>query len=138
MSRPPTDYTLANRQVADLVEGLRALDGYMADGKEVRFQFDTETAWEICLNAEAVGAAATVYRKATKQLAATHGVVERMPLNEKSAPQVAAFLSEKEVLDDQVQTVALFSFSRKFLQEQTKGRIAPSVLKSLRPILTDE
>lgn len=133
----PDSSLLTNRSILKLADGLALLDGVVDGGKACRFEWDSDTAWILALDTEAVSRAKLIYERALKSLGARLGVVDKMAVTPENAANVAAYLDQHEQLLDQTQDMScLHSYSRSVLQK--KNKIPPSVLANLLPVLKDE
>lgn len=128
---------LTNQQILMLADGLCALDGILGpDGKGiVRFKFDAAIALQIAQNLVAVEEALKAYRRARAAGAASRKVVDKMPLTEATAAAIADFLNFESLLKDEEQEVQLHTFRLDVLQQQAEGRIPPSAIARLMPVL---
>lgn len=127
-----------------LHDGLIALDGLVVRPGEVEpYSFAPETIFKIASNIVIVFDALSAYIRARKLLTSKYQVVERMPITETNAKQVAEFMEAVDLLEEKhVELGGIEVISRQELRvgpdaKKGQNRIPPSVVAALSPILSD-
>lgn len=129
---------LTNREIFNLVEGLRALDGSVGkDGKFDGYDLDDKVVWICAKNRTIVERAFDTFTRVATALKAKHGVTDKMVITADNAGQIAAYQeAENKLLDQENELQGLLKIRLSDLQ--SAGVKTPGVLSKLMPLIEDK
>lgn len=135
----PSTLKLTNRQILNLRDGFKSLDGVPGrPGEVIRFEFDAGLSWNITKNTVIIERAVEVYERQRAKITKESGVAAGTTVTDANAEKVSAWKEKLDALknDATQELVGLLKIQRAELQKA--GVKFPGILANLFPLLESE
>lgn len=132
-----TPIKLTNREILSVRDGLRALDGIVSKETTVRFDFDTQTSWNITKNLVAIEKAVVLYEKQGMKFMKELGLANGEKVTAENALRVGDWnIKTDELKDVEQEFTSLLRLPKSVLMKAGVGKF-PVVMANLFPIISE-
>lgn len=132
-----TSIKLTNREILSVRDGLKALDGVPSKEGPIRFDFDTQTSWNITKNLVAIEKAVVLYEKQGMKFLKELGLANGVAVTSENALRVGDWNIKTDELKDGEQEFAnLLRLPKSILMKAGVGKF-PVVMANLFPIISE-
>lgn len=135
----PSALTLTNRQILNVRDGLKSLDGIPGKpGEMIRFEFEPGLSWNLTKNMVIIERAVETYERERNKITKESGVTQGTSVTDANAEKVSAWKEKIDALKNEgtQELTGILKLKRSELQKA--GVKFPGVLANLFPILEEE